>query len=173
MSGTSLVQQASEGQGKSVGFANVTTSNLPRRISINPTEERVTTLIGETGLFRGEMVLQEGIKIDGVFEGDLEFGTEDGLCIVAKSGQVIGTIKGPKALIMGTIQGDVEISGTVVIAHTAKILGHLRYGKLVVYEGANIEGSMHKIVTGQQYEASNPKSTHQADIVPLQRQVAG
>ena len=173
MSVTSLVQQPTQGQNHGVGFANVNASNLPKRISINPTDERVTTLIADTALFRGEMVLQEGIKIDGVFEGDLEFGTDDGLCIVAKTGQVVGNIKGPKALIMGTIQGEIEITGTVVIAHTAKIIGHLRYGKLVVYEGANIEGSMHKIVTGQHFDASKEGMSHQADIVPLQRTAAG
>ena len=169
---TALVQTTPE---KSVGFAQVNSGNQPRRISINPVDERVTSLIAEGAIWRGEIVLQEGIKVDGSLEGSLDFGLDGGLCIVSKSGYVEGTITGPKALILGRVKGDVLINGPLVIAHTAHIEGTVRYGSVTIYDGANIDGTMQRMTAGNQIEfrpeVQEPTPEHQADVVPLQRHV--
>jgi len=129
-------------QKKETGFSMVTQESLGRRISINPREEHLTTVISRTSRMRGELTFEEGVKIDGEVQGSVEFGTTDGLCIISKSAVVEGDIKGPRAFILGTIQGDVDIDGVLLLAPTAVVIGNISYGRLIVCEGAQISGQL-------------------------------
>ena len=117
-------------------------SRSTKKISISVTKERVTTVISEATKLTGDLCLQEGIKIDGHIKGNVTFGQEDGLCIVAKSSTVEGNLYGPRALIMGTIEGDVFIHGLLMLAPTAIVLGNVHYERLIVHDGAQIAGGM-------------------------------
>lgn len=124
------------------GFSMITQENLGRKISINTREERITTVFAATSRMRGDFVLEEGLKIDGSFEGSLKFGTEDGMCIVSKSAVVDGNLAGPRAFILGTVQGDLVIDGVLLLAPSAVVMGNVTYGKLIVCEGAQISGQL-------------------------------
>lgn len=45
------------------------------------------------------------MKIDGSVKGDVTFGLTDGLCIVSAGALVEGNLRGPRALILGEVQG--------------------------------------------------------------------
>lgn len=135
--GTQLVEQKSPTR-----FSAITQQTLGRRISINPLEERITSIVASSARIQGNLAYEEGVKVDGEIKGSLEFGRDDGLCIVSRSAVVDGDIKGPRAFILGTVEGDITIDGLVVIAPTAVIIGNITYGRIIVLEGAQISGQI-------------------------------
>lgn len=133
---------------------DVCQDNAPRRISVNPVEERITSVIGGRSRLVGDQLYEEGVKIDGEIEGTVRFGTDDGLCILSKTGVINGTLIGPRAMIMGSVHGDVYIDGLLLLAPGSVIDGNITYGRLVVYDGAQIHGTMRCSL--QQREAEAP-----------------
>lgn len=109
---------------------------------IDPKEQRITSLIAAGATMRGNLSLREGIKVDGHHIGDIEFGTEDGMLIINKDAVVEGTIRGPRAIVLGAVKGSMDISGSLVLMPTAKIYGDLVYGSFLVHEGALIDGQI-------------------------------
>lgn len=172
MNSTAIVTSS---KAEKVGLAAIRQEQLPRRISINPQDERITTVIAEKTAMNGNFNFAEGVKIDGRLTGSVMFGIEDGMCIVSKTGLVDGDIHGPRALVLGTVNGDINIDGILVLAQSAVITGNVTYGRLVVYDGAVITGTLQRQKHDQQNE-SEPchEKMHQghADVLPLQRQQA-
>lgn len=120
----------------------VTREQAKKPMRIDPKEQRITSLIAAGCTNRGNMSLQNGIKIDGRHIGDIEFGTEDGMLIINKEAEVEGAVMGPRAIILGTVRGSLFISGSLVLMPSAKIYGDLVYGSLLVHDGALIDGQI-------------------------------
>lgn len=139
MTGSMVVHQATQ-----TGFDRIATeSQSTRKVSINVKSERVSTVISVGTQVLGDVVLQEGVKLDGDLRGNLTFGVEDGLCIISRSATLEGELRGPRALIMGTVEGDVHIHGLLMLAPSALVMGNVYYDRLVVHDGAQISGGMH------------------------------
>lgn len=151
---------------KPTNFAMIRQDNAPKRMRINPVEERITTVLSGRSTLKGELRFSEGVKIDCTVHGDVHFGEDDGLCILSKGALVDGTINGPRALIMGEVQGGVDIQGTLVLAPSAVVVGNVRCGKLIVYDGANILGS---IETVKSKSAVEEPVLADRDVLPLRR----
>lgn len=126
-------------------FSAIRQDNAPRKMSINPSEERLTTLLAANSIIEGNLCFTEGVKVDGRIKGDLTFGTEDGLCIVSHGAVIEGNLRGPKALILGEVQGNIEVDFTLVLAPSAVVVGSVRCGRFVVYDGASVTGSIETI----------------------------
>lgn len=129
-------------------FSMIRQDNAPKRVSINPADERITSVVSAKCKTEGNITFAEGVKIDGVIEGIVTFGTEDGLCILSKGARVEGSLIGPRAFILGEVEGDLDIEGTLVLAPSAVVVGKVRCGKFVVYDGATIAGSIETIKPG-------------------------
>ena len=155
-------------QKKETRFSCVTQESAGGRISINPKEERITSVIAHTVLAKGELAFKEGVKIDGEVQGSVQFGLDDGMCIVSKSGVVEGNISGPRALILGTVEGDVDITGVVMVAASAVIIGKIRYGRLIVCDGAQISGAL-DMNTSKRASASADSNPESSAVVHLKR----
>lgn len=118
-------------------------SQSTRKVSINVKSERISTVISAGTQVSGDVVLQEGVKLDGDMRGNLTFGVEDGLGIISRSATLEGELRGPRALIMGTVEGDVHIHGLLMLGPSALVIGNVYYDRLVVHDGAQISGAMH------------------------------
>lgn len=112
----------------------------PTQLSLNPKIERITSVIQKGAFFSGSMELPEGVKVDGLVNGDITFGTDDGLCVIARTGVVRGNIKGPRILVDGRVEGDLEIDGVCFLSPNAIIEGNITAGTLLTLNGAEIEG---------------------------------
>ena len=51
---------------------------------------------------------------------------------------------GPRALILGRVTGDVCIDGLLLLAPGSVVDGNVSYGRIIVYDGAEISGTMRK-----------------------------
>lgn len=151
---------------KPTNFAMIRQDNAPKHMRINPVEERITTVLSGGATIKGELHFSEGVKIDCTVHGDVHFGEDDGLCILSKGALVDGAINGPRALIMGEVQGGVDIQGTLVLAPSAVVVGNVRCGRLIVYDGANILGSIETVRNGG---VAEKPSLIESDVLPLRR----
>jgi cytoskeletal protein CcmA (bactofilin family) len=90
----------------------------------------------------GKVKATTDIRIDGTIKGDLVC---DSKVIIGPSGVVEGTIKCQNAVIEGSFNGILTVAELLNIRETAKVVGEVSYGKLIVQSGAIISGS-YKVV---------------------------
>lgn len=162
----------------STGFAAIRQDSAPRKLTINPQQERITTVLAASTCLEGTLRFNEGVKIDGRVKGDVIFGIEDGLCIVSAGAVVEGNLRGPKALIMGEVQGNVEVETTLVLAPSAVVVGSVKCGRFVVYDGASVTGSIETVRQlpprmEPQLEGRNAEQPTEREVVPFRRRLFG
>ncbi|MCC6727496.1 MAG: polymer-forming cytoskeletal protein [Saprospiraceae bacterium] len=90
----------------------------------------------------GKVRATNDIRIDGTIKGDLVC---DAKVIIGPSGVIEGTIKCQNAVVEGQFNGILTVAELLNIRETAKVIGDVSYGKLIVQSGAVISGS-YKVV---------------------------
>jgi len=97
------------------------------------------TIIGEGIVFENALLKGSGvIRIDGRFSGTVDI---DGHVILGETGLVSGEIRADSALFAGKYQGNLFIRGTLHMTATAVLTGAIETGKLIIDEGATINGT--------------------------------
>ena len=102
-----------------------------------------TTTSGETcvvssGTFiEGKFRATENVRLDGTIKGEIIC---DSRLVVGEKGKVEGNVDTQDGIIMGTIEGQVEVHGTLTLKGTAFIRGTIQAKYLVVEEGARYIG---------------------------------
>ncbi len=86
----------------------------------------------------GKVKATTDIRIDGTIKGDLLC---DAKVIIGPSGVVEGTVKCQNAVIEGRFDGILNVAELLNIRETAKVVGEVTYGKLIVQSGAVISGT--------------------------------
>ena len=111
----------------------------------------------------GKVKASTDIRIDGTIKGDLVC---DSKVIIGPSGTIEGTVKCQNAVIEGSFNGILIVSELLNIRETAKVVGEVSYGKLIVQSGAVISGS-YKVVgdTGHSNGNGSYKSSAEAKKV--------
>ena len=96
-------------------------------------------------------LISEGCKITGTISGNGDFminvevdGDSDltGSVTLAEKGYWRGSLKAATVIVAGTVEGDIEASGSVEISYSARINGTVTGESIAVAEGAVIEGVM-------------------------------
>lgn len=90
----------------------------------------------------GKVKATTDIRVDGSIKGDLVC---DSKVIIGPSGVIEGTIKCQNAVIEGNFNGILNVAELLNIRETAKVVGEVTYGKLIVQSGAVISGT-YKVV---------------------------
>ena len=115
---------------------------LPSRLQINPQIEGITSLIAQSCILTGDLEFADGVKIDGQVIGDVTFGTKYGMCIVTRPGVVTGNITGSRILIVGQVNGDLNITDVCFLAPSAVVRGNITAGSIITMPGASIDGTL-------------------------------
>lgn len=103
----------------------------------------------------GKVKATNDIRIDGTIKGDLVC---DAKVIIGPSGAIEGTIKCQNAVIEGRFEGILTVAELLNIRETAKVIGDVSYGKLIVQSGAVISGS-YKVVGESSHSNGSYKSS--------------
>lgn len=118
----------------------ITSFRPDKRAKINAAQEGITSLLAKTAKFEGNLLLQEGIKIDGRFIGNIAISEEKGgLFVLSDTGCIEGNIDADRATIAGKVIGRLT-AATVVLMPSARIEGEIFYDTLRVADGATING---------------------------------
>ena len=99
---------------------------------------QVETLIGQSTTVKGSLSSNGALRIDGKFEGDIATSAD---IIVGESGVIAATVAAKNAIVAGAITGNMDIGDKLELLPTAKVVGDLKVGSLIIGEGAIFKGN--------------------------------
>lgn len=116
---------------------------------------RIETVIGPNAHFRGDLISEGGIRIDGIFEGNIE---TTGNLVIGESAKVIAEIRANNISISGAVKGNIS-GNRVEILETGRVWGDLTVNSLLLNEGAYLRGqtTMHADIEPPLIEPPRPR----------------
>ncbi|MFK7898347.1 MAG: polymer-forming cytoskeletal protein [Myxococcota bacterium] len=99
----------------------------------------LTAFIDQGSEFEGKLSFKDTVRIDGTFSGEI---SSDNTLIVGESGQIHAQIKSVSVVISGLVEGDVLASEQIVLHKTAVVNGDLAAPKIMMEEGAQLNGAV-------------------------------
>jgi cytoskeletal protein CcmA (bactofilin family) len=102
-------------------------------------EGRLSGFVGHGTTLTGETEFHAMLRVDGHLVGTVT--SDAGTLIIGTSGQVDANIIVAAAMINGTVNGDIIASEKLQLGRTARVMGNIQSPRLIVEEGAILEGS--------------------------------
>jgi len=117
-------------------------------------EGRLSGFVGHGTTLTGETDFTAMLRVDGHLVGSVT--SESGTLIVGTNGQVDANVMVAAATINGTVNGDVLATEKLHLGRTARVLGNIQSPRLIIEEGAILEGgcSMLKLRETQEEETT-------------------
>jgi cytoskeletal protein CcmA (bactofilin family) len=103
----------------------------------SPVSDRIENVIGPTATFVGELKCDGGVRIDGVFEGNVE---TMGNVIVGETAKVLADIVGRNISISGAVKGNIRATGRLEILSTGLVWGDIDVASFLIDEGGVFSG---------------------------------
>lgn len=113
-------------------------------------EGRLSGFVGHGTVLTGETNFQAMLRIDGHLTGRVT--SESGTLIVGSTGQVDANIIVATANINGTVNGDIIATEKLELGRSAHIVGNVQSPRLVIADGAILEGSCSMIKARESFE---------------------
>ena len=122
---------------------------------------RLSGFVGHGTSLTGDTNFQMMLRVDGHLQGTIT--SESGTLLVGTTGQVDAIVAVASANVNGTVNGDILATEKLHLGRTAKVVGNIQTPKIVIEEGAVIEGgiSMLKAREAQEKQAAEVKSQSQ------------
>lgn len=129
-------------------------------------EGRLSGFVGHGTTLTGETDFHAMLRVDGHLVGTVS--SETGTLIVGANGQVDANIMVAAAMINGAVNGDIIATEKLHLGRTARVLGNIQSPRLVIEEGAMLEGScsMMKAIERQEDEAAAAQAQHYEQSAP-------
>ncbi len=135
-------------------------------------EGRLSGFVGHGTTLTGETEFHAMLRVDGHLIGTVS--SESGTLIIGTNGQVDANIMVAAAMVNGTVNGDIFATEKLHLGRTARVMGNIQSPRLIVEEGAILEGSCNMlkaretqeeaaVTTAAQYEEPQPTSIALAD----------
>ena len=105
---------------------------------IAPGNPAQINLIAAGTELEGTLNAKDDTRVSGKLKGTLRV---DGKAIIAQEGSVEGEVHAANADVAGHLLGEISIKGLLVLKGTAKVEGTIRTTRLIVEEGAIIDGN--------------------------------
>ena len=102
-------------------------------------EGRLSGFVGHGTVLTGETNFQAMLRVDGVLQGTVS--SDAGTLIVGTNGQVDANVAVASATINGTVNGDIVATEKLHLGRTAKVVGNVQTPRIIIEEGAILEGS--------------------------------
>jgi cytoskeletal protein CcmA (bactofilin family) len=102
-------------------------------------EGRLSGFVGHGTTLSGETEFNAMLRVDGHLVGTVT--SEAGTLIIGTNGQVDANVSVAAAMINGSVNGDVIASEKLQLGRTARVLGNIQSPRLIIEEGAILEGS--------------------------------
>lgn len=115
-----------------------------------PTNLVFNNIIGSGSLIQGDQVIKGHLLISGECIGNLKFDpqTED-TAVIDDTGILRGEIKSKNAIIIGRVEGNLNIEGRLEIYPSATVTGDINYGQIFIHADARVNGQLHCLLDDQ------------------------
>ncbi len=103
----------------------------------------IRSLICDGSVVQGELQFVDGLRIDGVVQGDVV--AENGaasLLVISEKARVVGKVKAAHVIIGGEVVGPIHCSELLELQPKARIVGDVHYGTLEMHHGASVNGEL-------------------------------
>jgi len=129
---------------------------------------RLSSLIDRGVEIVGDVIVTDGLRVDGHVQGDVRMKPESrALLVLSEHGSIEGSVRVYDAVINGTITGDVDVEHFIELQPGARVVGDIRYRRLRMECGAAVEGRL-------ECRAEQPAEAGAADnVVNLPRAQGG
>ena len=134
-------------------------------------EGRLSGFVGHGTTLTGETEFHAMLRVDGRLIGTVT--SEGGTLIIGTNGQVDANVMVAAAMVNGTVNGDVIASEKLQLGRTARVLGNISSPRLIIEEGAILEGSCSMLKARETQEeevASNYEQQQQSLLTPEEPQ---
>jgi len=112
------------------------TEPKPARPAAPAASGKIETVIGPNCHVHGSVQSDGGIRIDGVFQGDID---TTGNMVIGEGAKVIAEIKANNVSIMGAVKGNIS-GNKVEILETGRVWGDLAVNSLLINPGGFLRG---------------------------------
>ncbi len=110
-----------------------------------PVDPNSINMIATSTEFKGDLVTETDIKLDGKLEGTL---TTKSKLVVGKEGLIKGEVHCKNAVISGKIEGKVFVEELISLEATAQIDGELTTSRIAIEPGAILNGTCNMSLAG-------------------------
>ena len=119
-------------------------------------EGRLSGFVGHGTTLTGDTNFQMMLRVDGHLTGTIS--SENGTLIVGTQGQVDANVSVATAMVNGTVNGDIIATEKIQLGRTAKVIGNIQAPKLVLEEGALLEGGCTMLRAREAAEKRQPSA---------------
>jgi cytoskeletal protein CcmA (bactofilin family) len=102
-------------------------------------EGRLSGFVGHGTTLTGETEFHAMLRVDGHLIGTVS--SASGTLIIGTNGQVDANISVAAAMVNGAVNGDIVASEKLQLGRTARVMGNIQSPRLIIEEGAILEGS--------------------------------
>lgn len=127
-------------------------------------EGRLSGFVGHGTTLTGETEFQAMLRVDGHLIGTVT--SDSGTLIIGTNGQVDANIVVAAAMINGTVNGDIIASEKLQLGRTARVMGNIQSPRLIVEEGAILEGSCNMLKARETQEEEKVAATQYVEPEP-------
>jgi len=113
-------------------------------------EGRLSGFVGHGTTLTGETEFHAMLRVDGHLIGTVT--SEAGTLIIGTNGQVDANVMVAAAMINGTVNGDILASEKLQLGRTARVMGNIQTPRLIIEEGAILEGSCSMLKARETHE---------------------
>jgi cytoskeletal protein CcmA (bactofilin family) len=132
-------------------------------------EGRLSGFVGNGTVLTGETNFQAMLRVDGHLTGKV--GSESGTLIIGSTGRVDANISVAAAMINGTVNGDIIATEKIELGRTARVIGNIKAPRLVIEDGAILEGSCSMLKSKEAFDKKAFESKKQLEtneLLPLE-----
>ena len=94
-------------------------------------------IISQGSVIEGKFNSKDSLRLDGQVNGEIDC---ESRFVMGETGKVVGSVRAAEAEILGEIEGDIMVSGSLNLRSTAKIKGNITAKTMSVDEGATYNG---------------------------------
>ncbi len=96
--------------------------------------------LGKSVLVKGQIFSREDLTIDGEVEGTIEL--QENRLTIGPNGKVTANIKAREIIVLGTVNGNLEVTDKIDIRKEARLVGDIKSARVVIEDGAFFKGSI-------------------------------
>jgi cytoskeletal protein CcmA (bactofilin family) len=110
----------------------------------------IRSLVGEGMVVQGDLRFTEGLRIDGEVFGDVSTGGEgNSILVISDNARVHGKVNASHVIISGEVHGPIFSSEMLELQPKARVFGDVRYETLEMHPGAQVEGELKPLKSGE------------------------
>jgi len=103
-----------------------------RKKPVLAASSKIENIIGPSASFNGHLKADGGVRIDGVFEGEIETA---GNVIIGERAKVIADITANNVSVAGAVKGNINAIGRLEILATGRVWGDISVSSFLIDEG--------------------------------------